>query len=765
MKEQDPEGLMPQLAPFSVCEARLLAHLALVLGLKRLGADESDATPLSLLRVWFPWYTRLGKEEGKAVESLDRQFQGASSSAFCRVWRQIRQAVKDGQLNANVATLSGYGASGLDMLTSHCATQARADQADWTGEERGAALALQRNATPLLVWTLLADQYDPVRGGVFPLLLFLSRHRMHTHSRTVWQAAGIEPEEVPAEGGPAADPNAIRDMDVVSLLRLVRGVQLPPPDKLPVCAAMVMVVRELAEALLKDQRLLQSPSYRRLLWASVDAVLWYAAIRGLFAKVKPEYAHLPITTRPPADKYLWLIAEFGYVVLGIHRDLRVHEHFRRAMQHEVLLYHSRTEYRDHLFHAIDTFLTGYFLLTAHDGPLGPVFSRTGDKPRKTLREWFLAALFHDFGYVMELVPLTLKLAREFPLASTRRLVSDLGDKWNNRVTDLNRALQEQQGLVSEIGRNRTDHGVFSYLHLCKELLRLDPVVRENVDMSGPPADSDSEHCKEHAAALLAILKHNLECEPVDLHKEPLSALLILCDELQEWQRPRYSAWGLALSSVEAIQDQELPESSGRRVCEAMEFEGCTSSGAGILFSSQVPKILFRYSDQNLNRFDPITRLLRKIHNLERIEGLQDIRLLLEVQIRRLPRKPLPGESERSGPAEAGESELDILRDFCVLREVGLSAELFTRRTLTETSKGRCICYEVTDGPQPLDMVRLDLRGFTRKARRKSPLVRIPPWDFEKRLLEFKREYCRRKGVYCTLFSDDEEWPEQQIIKV
>jgi hypothetical protein len=311
--------------------------------------------------------------------------------------------------------------------------------------------------------------------------------------------------------------------------------------------------------------------------------------------------------------------------------------------------------------------------------------------------------------------------------------------------------------------NHTDHGVFSYLHLRNELQRLDPIAREKPAMSGPPETWESENCQRHARALRAILKHNLSREPVDVHQEPLTALLVLCDEIQEWQRPQYNAWELAYRSMAAIHDQDVRSPVIRRVCDAVKFSDCRYDTDAIVFNSKVPEVALIYADQNLNRFDPISRLLFKIFNLERLDGLKDLRLILEIRMRRLPLRPRLPQIAQCAASAGRVSELDILRDFCLLREVGVSPDLFTRRPRTFNAIRRCVCSEESDGQQMLDVVRLDLRGFQKSVGGGSPLIRVPPWEFQRSLFEFKREYCRRRRVDCKLFSDDEEWPEQQII--
>ena len=55
-----------------------------------------------------------------------------------------------------------------------------------------------------------------------------------------------------------------------------------------------------------------------------------------------------------------------------------------------------------------------------------------------------------------------------------------------------------------------------------------------------------------AHALTAILRHNLTAQNVDIRREPLTLLLMLCDHLQEWGRPRLAPDPLARGVMESL---------------------------------------------------------------------------------------------------------------------------------------------------------------------------------------------------------------------
>jgi hypothetical protein len=162
----------------------------------------------------------------------------------------------------------------------------------------------------------------------------------------------------------------------------------------------------------------------------------------------------------------------------------------------------------------------------------------------------------------------------------------------------------------------------------------------------------------------------------------------------------------------------------------------------------------RYTDQNRNVYDPLRSVLSKIHNLERIQDIQNLSLLLEIWI--------PAYRSRTGKVVR---ETDILRDFCLLCEAGVvSPEIFT---LIKDPGGvtgrRCSYFQKDYGLRPYDVIALNLGLFPLGLVARDRLVRRAPWEFEDRLLEFKAAYCRKKGVECVFLHGEENWPVTQIV--
>jgi hypothetical protein len=239
----------------------------------------------------------------------------------------------------------------------------------------------------------------------------------------------------------------------------------------------------------------------------------------------------------------------------------------------------------------------------------------------------------------------------------------------------------------------------------------------------------------------------------------LSALLVLCDEIQEWLRPSYGMSALAESTYARMNWQQSALPRSRRVCEGVWAPGCKVANGRVVWASTLaassPTIRLRYADQNVNVFEPLSRLMMKLYNLERIQGINQVRLRLEIEIPWLGAEPA-GVQKRI-------SELGILCDFALLSEVGISGELLRVHSKPPRKRCRCCCYRHQSIPN-MDVVCLDFAKFERVPRER-PLIARPPWEFEKQLHAFKREYCRKMKVRCTYFEESDEWTIRQLPEV
>jgi hypothetical protein len=101
----------------------------------------------------------------------------------------------------------------------------------------------------------------------------------------------------------------------------------------------------------------------------------------------------------------------------------------------------------------------------------------------------------------------------------------------------------------------TDHGVVAWLHLQRAL----------EDIGYAP--------ESLAPALTAILRHNLPDQIVDVKQEPITMLLMLCDHIQEWGRPRIGPDPIAQTIVEALRFSESPDLKQKVRVHELQIDG------------------------------------------------------------------------------------------------------------------------------------------------------------------------------------------------
>jgi len=604
-----------------------------------------------------------------------------------------------------------------------------------SGDETG-AIRLESIAGFLLI-AGAEDLKDMFPGGL-ELLAFLSRYRLLSKDATMWTAPDGETEGAEREGPPGPSKE-----EMLKLLELIQPVAQEAGGRPITAPSILSILGPLVEAIQRGpEPVLDSGAYRRLLWDSIDSVIWQEILERLYRRVLDKTDCPDRGSMKTMEAAFWLVSEMGHVALGVDRGLKIHERLRRALFHENTLYQQQSRYRDHLFHALRTFCLGRLLLTAKNGPFASGLpAEDGPQSKVLLRNWFIAALCHDFGYAMELCPPVLDHMEAFAWKGLRDVVGELKRTWDSRVQAMNQELKREQHLASDLG-TRCNHGIASFFHLQRLLAE-----------AGRGTDAT-----EYGPALQAIFVHDLPNEAVDFKTEPIPAALIICDELQEWDRPSCDPQRLTESVASLINLDRAEVVRGRRIAEPIQLENCSVPGGRLEFAEgAVPKIVIRYADQNVNRFDPLSRILAKIYNLERIDAINEARLCIELWVRALTKK----EDVAGGPRVR---EIDILRDFALLYEVShFSPELYTLVHGGFPEDRRCVHWQHVDKQQDslFDVLTLNLRRFPAKPRN-DPLVGKDPSEFHEELREFKREYCRKKGVECRCYADDEPWEIKHI---
>jgi len=314
----------------------------------------------------------------------------------------------------------------------------------------------------------------------------------------------------------------------------------------------------------------------------------------------------PSAVKVDADAVLDLAVCVATRQYGLEGALDIRGTLRSFARVEPALYLWREAYRDHLLHAADVCLLGWLLLDSKLPGSGEtlamsVAARMGAREDLVYANWFLASLLHDVGYAVDAICQAvgqIRYLRSDSLEQLREQVTRVIDEC--RATIESTTLQALEGGDSE----GLDHGVIGSLHLSDTLTKAIP---------------DPARRSRFQPACAAILKHNLVREPVSFGTEPIAALLILCDELQEWERPRMSGRWLAALSREAMGEAPPEPGPSARILESLELAGLGLTADGFAFAGDALECRLTYRAPELGRFWPQRVCVEKCRNLQRLD--------------------------------------------------------------------------------------------------------------------------------------------------
>ncbi|MHB8076575.1 hypothetical protein [Desulfosporosinus fructosivorans] len=260
---------------------------------------------------------------------------------------------------------------------------------------------------------------------------------------------------------------------------------------------------------------------------------------------------------------------------------KLKEYHERYTKFESLLYGASSFYRDHVFHAVRTWMLGIFCLmkTIQDG--GSKFVEgigiDGVEDEDFTKEinffekismWTIIALCHDLGYPLEksqhILDRTREMMKEFihnPNIWNNFGFSGIQDNINEYIVKFmstKMKLKKPDGQESKemnskqyIGRiqpkyylkytkslERFDHGIVSAVILYKMLLYfLESDFNLNDDYEYTYNDARQFYIRREI--LRAMSSHT--CSDIyNIHLTTFSSLLFFCDELQEWGRKSWN---------------------------------------------------------------------------------------------------------------------------------------------------------------------------------------------------------------------------------
>jgi hypothetical protein len=403
-------------------------------------------------------------------------------------------------------------------------------------------------------------------------------------------------------------------------------------------------------------------------------------------------AHYVLADMPADDQAIealvWAVSRYGHDHLEIDPQLDLRAHLLHAARNEPALHVLKPFYRDHFFHAVEVCFLGHMLLEMEVESGLPLHALVGKilgavNKAEVLREWYVAALLHDIGYSVEV----LKSARKM-LSFCRRSekISRLGESIDEALRRLSAELSGASPNLPDADQGNVDHGVMGAEHLRAVL----------VAVSGR---TNSTH--RYEAALRAIAAHNRHRAVVEFRRDPLAFLLILCDAIQEWNRPhlRFASapTGILASLMSGAPFGERIDLSGP--LETVSLNVTKTAGGFKLKDSSSLEFVVSYGDE-INRNAGVFNLWIEVSS-----NLQRLRLGgLPFNIITRYRTPLFTNDQ-------GYTERQIHRLKSAAEETHMT---FLSRWFPSGVDDKAVCYD-TD-PEGREVLTLSLRELTRERR-------------------------------------------------
>jgi hypothetical protein len=256
----------------------------------------------------------------------------------------------------------------------------------------------------------------------------------------------------------------------------------------------------------------------------------------------PETSLLPrlIFTSPedpvtPALAQIGLIAEYSYIVLGLNREINIEEHLIQLITPQLLHYSSKEAYRDHLFHIIDVCLLGHvFLLLEIDNPKNsnpfPCWLTSGinnENRQNYIKLWYFTALFHDIGYTLGISQHINEYLEMLSSPEIDSYKNEYNEGLKTAIKSFDEKLKENIPVCSSMilkgESGAKDHAIVSMVHTLQLLREI---------------KKEEAFIKSFEECLIAIFLHEGYSREINVKEMPIAFLLLLCDRLQEWGRPR-----------------------------------------------------------------------------------------------------------------------------------------------------------------------------------------------------------------------------------
>ena len=249
--------------------------------------------------------------------------------------------------------------------------------------------------------------------------------------------------------------------------------------------------------------------------------------------------------KPNAIELLpYVIGIYGHVVLEIPDQLELVRHLQQTLRGEAALHTLKTRYRDHFFHTIEVCLIGFALLKSKrhgrqfaeeiidwckkgHGKVKAFGKRHDYVPKSApdlMSQWWVASLIHDTAYSIDALNSTVDLLSFFSDDESTRVFCG---KVRQAIREMSSSqVQLNEEILPEMLEDNTiskgDHGLIAATHIKATL------ANRGTGIAG-----------EFAPAIRASAFHNSKFPQIDAGSDPVAALLVLCDTIQDWGRSQH----------------------------------------------------------------------------------------------------------------------------------------------------------------------------------------------------------------------------------
>lgn len=402
------------------------------------------------------------------------------------------------------------------------------------------------------------------------------------------------------------------------------------------------------------QRNLYSPNERAELYKHLSCYYLYVfhwieyggTPPRLFSDVNKGYEQVIEST-------LYILCEYAHVELQLPRNTMLFKTLKQMWSSEAVLYTVHETYREHLHHAVDICFIGLFLMQSGFLENTIELDKNSRKPfmESSLQNWILAALLHDVGYGLNLS--TYVLAHLDFLKKSRKLEMYLDDL-ERYIEKRNHSLctEIQKWMPGhKIGVDTLDHGVISAIFA--------------LALSGyPPGQSTKSWHKDINDALRAIIRHNLPLDMINPSEEPLSFLLLFCDHLQEWDRPRMGKDFLYSLGAKLVRSPSPPMAASTIIQYLKISIHPDESSGEWRFNDGPLRFELKFKDAFQENFEPTMIWCNHFFDLQKVI-CNDLKRDVCISFT----QPIAAEFKKT-PVLNNVGELDLFRDFVREQEKG-----------------------------------------------------------------------------------------------